>query len=123
VVSYAVTKEAYDKIFPLFIADWKKKTGQTITIKASYGGSGSQTRAVIDGLEADVVGLAMAADVNKIQSAGLIKPGWERELPNNSVATKSTIAFFLRPPHCQESCPLGLTRPPGGPTDDHATAL
>ena len=97
VVSYAVTKEAYDKIFPLFVADWKKKTGQTITIKASYGGSGSQTRAVIDGLEADVVGLAMAADVNKIEKAGLIQPGWESELPNNGVATNSTVALFVRP--------------------------
>ena len=96
-VSYAVTKSAYDKIIPLFQADWKKKTGQTVVIKTSYGGSGSQTRAVIDGLEADVVGLAMAADVTKIEKAGLIQPGWAAELPNNSVATNSTIAFFVRP--------------------------
>ena len=96
-VSYAVTKAAYDKIIPLFQADWKKKTGQTVVIKTSYGGSGSQTRAVIDGLEADVVGLAMASDVTKIEKAGLIKSGWAKELPNNSVATNSTIAFFVRP--------------------------
>ena len=96
-VSYAVTKSAYDKIIPLFQADWKKKTGQTVVIKTSFGGSGSQTRAVIDGLEADVVGLAMAADVTKIEKAGLIQPGWAAELPNNSVATNSTIAFFVRP--------------------------
>ena len=96
-VTYAVTKAAYDRIIPLFVADWKRKTGQTVTIKTSYGGSGSQTRAVIDGLDADVVGLAMAADVSKIQAAGLIRPGWEKELPNNAVATNSTIAFFLRP--------------------------
>ena len=96
-VTYAVTKAAYDRIIPLFVADWKKKTGQTVTVKTSYGGSGSQTRAVIDGLDADVVGLAMAADVSKIQAAGLIRPGWEKELPNNAVATNSTIAFFLRP--------------------------
>ncbi len=64
-VSYAVTKAAYDRIIPQFTADWKKKTGQTITVRTCYGGSGSQTRAVIDGLEADVVGLAMEADVSK----------------------------------------------------------
>jgi sulfate transport system substrate-binding protein len=78
VVSYAVTKTAYDQIFKLFAADWKKKTGQTVSFKGSYGGSGSQTRAVIDGLEADVVSLAMAADVTKIQQAGLIRCAAQR---------------------------------------------
>jgi len=97
VVSYAVTKAAYDKIIPLFVADWKKKTGQTVVIKTSYGGSGSQTRAVIDGLEADVVALAMSADVSKLEKAGLVKPGWQNELPNQSVATNSTVATFVRP--------------------------
>jgi sulfate/thiosulfate-binding protein len=96
-VSYAVTKASYDRIIPLFRADWKKKTGQDIEIRGSYGGSGSQTRAVIDGLEADVVGLAMSADVAKIEKAGLIRPGWEKEFPNNSVATNSTVVAFLRP--------------------------
>ena len=96
-VSYAVTKAAYDKIIPAFVADWKKKTGQTVRIKTSFGGSGSQTRAVLDGLEADVVGLAMEADVLKIEAKGLIRPGWQKELPNNSIATNSTIAFFVRP--------------------------
>lgn len=97
VVSYAVTKSAYDQIFKLFAADWKKKTGQTVTLKGSYGGSGSQTRAVIDGIEADVVSLAMAADVNKIQQAGLIQPGWEKENPYNSTPINSTVAVFVRP--------------------------
>ena len=97
VVSYAVTKTAYDQIFKLFAADWKKKTGQTVTLRGSYGGSGSQTRAVIDGLEADVVSLAMAADINKIQQAGLIQPGWERENPYNSIPINSTVAVFVRP--------------------------
>jgi len=96
-VSYAVTKAAYDKIIPLFQADWKKKTGQNVTIKTSYGGSGSQTRAVIDGLEADVVGLALGGDVIKIQEAGLIDKGWEKENPNNSIITNSVVAFFVRP--------------------------
>ena len=97
VVSYAVTKAAYDKIIPLFVADWKKKTGQSVVIKTSYGGSGSQTRAVLDGLEADVVALAMTADVSKLEKAGLVKPGWQNELPNKSVATNSTVATFVRP--------------------------
>lgn len=97
VVSYAVTKSAYDEIFRLFAADWKRKTGQTVTLKGSYGGSGSQTRAVIDGLEADVVSLAMAADVTKIQQAGLIRPGWEKENPFNSTPINSTVAVFVRP--------------------------
>jgi sulfate transport system substrate-binding protein len=96
-VSYAVTKAAYDKIIPLVEKEWKSKTGQDIDIKGSYGGSGSQTRAVIDGLEADVVGLAMAADVEKLEAKGLIQPGWEKEFPNNSVPTNSTVVAFLRP--------------------------
>jgi sulfate transport system substrate-binding protein len=97
VVSYAVTKTAYDQIFKLFAADWKKKTGQVVSFKGSYGGSGSQTRAVIDGLEADVVSLAMAADVTKIQQAGLINAGWERENPYGSTPINSTVAVFVRP--------------------------
>ena len=96
-VSYAVTKAAYDQIIPQFQADWKKKTGQSVVIKTSYGGSGSQTRAVLDGLEADVVGLALEGDVIKIQEGGLIKPGWQREFPNGSVITNSVVAFFVRP--------------------------
>ena len=96
-VSYAVTKAAYDQIIPLFQADWKKKTGQNVTVKTSYGGSGSQTRAVIDGLEADVVGLALEGDILKIQEAGLIDKGWQSENPNKSIITNSVVAFFVRP--------------------------
>lgn len=95
-VSYAVTQAAYERILPGFEADWKAKTGQTIKVKASYGGSGSQTRAVIDGLEADVVGLALGGDVLKIQQAGLIEPGWEKELPDDSTITHSTVALITR---------------------------
>ena len=96
-VSYAVTKAAYDRIIPLFVADYKKQTGQSVRVKTSYGGSGSQTRAVIDGLPADVVGLALAADVYKLQEKGLIDVGWEREFPNQSIITNSTVALFVRP--------------------------
>ena len=96
-VSYAVTKNAYDEIFKLFANDWKKKTGQTVTFKGSYGGSGSQTRAVIDGLNADIVNLAMAADVSRIEQAGLIKKGWESRLPNKATPIHSTVVAFVRP--------------------------
>lgn len=96
-VSYAVTKGAYDRILPSFIADWKAKTGQELEIKTSYGGSGSQTRAVIDGLEADVVTLALSADVLKLEESGLVDAGWEKELPNNSIITNSTVALLTRP--------------------------
>jgi sulfate/thiosulfate transport system substrate-binding protein len=96
-VSYAVTKQAYDKIIPKFVADWKAKTGQDVTFEQSYGGSGSQTRAVIDGLEADVVQLALAGDVKKIEKAGLIEQGWEKEAPNDAIVTHSVAALVTRP--------------------------
>lgn len=95
-VSYAVTQSAYEKIIPKFIAQWEQKTGQKVTFDQSYGGSGSQTRAVIDGLEADIVALALAGDVEKIEKAGLIQDGWEKEAPNNSIVTKSVVAFVTR---------------------------
>ncbi|MGI0479784.1 sulfate ABC transporter substrate-binding protein [Geminocystis sp. CENA526] len=96
-VSYAVTQGAYSKIIPQFAADWKKKTGQDVVFKQSYAGSGTQTRAVIDGLEADIVALALAGDTKKIEEAGLIKPGWEKRAPNNAIVTKSVVAFITRP--------------------------
>jgi sulfate/thiosulfate-binding protein len=96
-VSYAVTKGAYDRILPSFVEQWKQKTGQELEIKTSYGGSGSQTRAVIDGLDADVVTLALSADVLKLEEAGLIEAGWEQELPNSGIITNSAVAFLTRP--------------------------
>lgn len=96
-VTYAVTRSAYEKIIPQFTAHWQKTKGQTVIFKQSYGGSGSQTRAVIDGLEADVVQLALESDVSKIQQAGLIQPGWQKEVPNNGIVTKSVIALVTRP--------------------------
>ncbi|MEH2260998.1 sulfate ABC transporter substrate-binding protein [Nostoc sp.] len=95
-VSYAVTKAAYQKIIPEFVAKWKREKGQNIVIRESYGGSGSQTRAVIDGLEADVVALALALDTKKIEKAGLIQSGWEKEAPNNSIVTHSVVALETR---------------------------
>ena len=95
-VSYAVTRAAYEKIVPEFTAKWKQEHNQNVTFSQSYGGSGSQARAVIDGLEADVVALALALDTKKIEQAGLIQPGWEKEAPNNSILTKSVAALVTR---------------------------
>lgn len=95
-VSYAVTRAAYEKIIPEFTAKWKQEHNQNVTFNQSYGGSGSQARAVVDGLEADVVALALALDTQKIQQAELIEPGWEKEAPNNSIVHKSVVALVTR---------------------------
>lgn len=95
-VSFAVTQAAYEKIVPLFTEKWKQERNQDVTFNQSYGGSGSQTRAVIDGLEADVVALALALDTKKIEKAELIEPGWEKEAPNGSIVTKSVAALVTR---------------------------
>ncbi|BAT52553.1 Thiosulphate-binding protein [Nostoc sp. NIES-3756] len=95
-VSFAVTKAAHEAIIPKFVEKWKQEHNQNITFKQSYGGSGSQTRAVIDGLEADVVHLALALDTQKIEKAGLIQSGWEQENPNNGIVSKSVAAIITR---------------------------
>jgi sulfate transport system substrate-binding protein len=96
-VSFAVTKAAHDAIIPKFVEQWKQEHNQNVAFRQSYGGSGSQTRAVIDGLEADVVHLALALDTQKIEKAGLIEPGWEQEVPNNAVVSRSVAALITRP--------------------------
>ena len=95
-VSFAVTKQAHEAIIPKFVEKWQKEQNQKVTFKQSYGGSGSQTRAVIDGLEADIVHLALAADTDKIEKAGLIEKGWEKEYPNDSIVSKSVAALVTR---------------------------
>jgi sulfate/thiosulfate transport system substrate-binding protein len=95
-VSFAVTRAAYEHIIPQFTEIWQKERGQKVFINQSYGGSGSQTRAVLDGLDADVVALALALDVKKIEKAGLIKAGWEKKLPNDSIVHKSVAAIVTR---------------------------
>ncbi len=95
-VSFAVTKAVHEAIIPKFVEQWKKDHNQNVTFKQSYGGSGSQTRAVIDGLEADVVHLALALDTQKIEKAGLIQPGWEKEVPNNGIVSKSVAVLVTR---------------------------
>ena len=96
-VSFAVTKAAHDAIIPKFVEQWKKEHNQNVSFEQSYGGSGSQTRAVIDGLEADIVHLALALDTQKIEKAGLIEQGWEKEFPNNGIVSKSVAALVTRP--------------------------
>lgn len=95
-VSFAVTKAAHEAIIPKFVEQWQKEKGQTVTFSQSYGGSGSQTRAVIDGLEADIVHLALALDTAKIEKAGLIQPGWEKEAPNEGIVSKSVAGIVTR---------------------------
>jgi sulfate/thiosulfate transport system substrate-binding protein len=95
-VSFAVTKAAHEAIIPKFVEKWQKEQNQKVTFKQSYGGSGSQTRAVIDGLEADVVHLALALDTSRIEKAGLIQPGWEKEVPNDGIVSKSVAALVTR---------------------------
>ena len=86
-VSYDPTRELYKAINPAFAADWKAKTGETIDLQASHGGSGAQARAVIDGLNADVVTLALAADIDAIAAkTGKIPADWQKRLPQQFVA-------------------------------------
>ena len=95
-VSYDPTRELYASLNAVFTKQWQAKTGQTVTIQQSHGGSGSQARAVIDGLAGDVVTLALAYDVDAIQSSGLINAGWQQRLPHNSSPYTSTIVFLVR---------------------------
>lgn len=95
-VSYDPTRELYEEFNKAFIAHWKEETGQTVTISQSHGGSGKQGRAVIDGLEADVVTLALAYDIDEVAQAGLIAENWQERLPDNSSPYTSTIVFLVR---------------------------
>jgi sulfate transport system substrate-binding protein len=96
-VSYDPTREFYQEINSAFARAWTARTGQPITINQSHGGSGKQARSVIDGLEADVVTLALAYDIDAIQQhGGAIAPGWQRRLPGNSTPYTSVIVFLVR---------------------------
>jgi sulfate transport system substrate-binding protein len=95
-VSYDPTRELYQSENAAFAKYWKKKTGQTVTISQSHGGSGKQARSVIDGLEADVVTLALANDIDAIADNKLLTPGWQQRLPYNSTPYTSTIVFVVR---------------------------
>jgi sulfate transport system substrate-binding protein len=96
-VSYDPTRELYAEFNKAFAAHWKAKTGDDVTIKQSHGGSGKQARSVIDGLPADVVTLALAADVDALYAnAKLIPADWQKRLPQNSAPYTSTIVFLVR---------------------------
>jgi sulfate/thiosulfate transport system substrate-binding protein len=96
-VSYDPTRELYQDFNKAFVAHWKGKTGQDLVIKQSHGGSGKQARSVIDGLEADVVTLALAYDIDELYSrAKLIPADWQKRLPHNSSPYTSTIVFLVR---------------------------
>jgi len=95
-VSYDPTREFYQDYNEEFGKFWKQKTGQTVNFKQSHGGSGKQVRSVVDGLQADVITLALANDIEEIVTAGLIHKGWQKEFPNNSAPYTSTIVFLVR---------------------------
>ena len=95
-VSYDPTREFYQEYNQSFGDFRKKRTGQSIDFKQSHGGSGKQARSVVDGLQADVVTLALANDIEEIVNAGLIDKGWQKEFPNNSAPYTSTIVFLVR---------------------------
>ncbi|WP_407156769.1 sulfate ABC transporter substrate-binding protein [Bradyrhizobium sp. STM 3557] len=95
-VSYDPTRELYIEFNKAFAAAYQKETGKSVEIKQSHGGSGSQARSVIDGLQADVVTLALAYDVDAIAAKGLIAPDWQKRLPQNSSPYTSTIVFLVR---------------------------
>ena len=95
-VSYDPTRELYRAINTAFSQQYKARTGSDVTIRQSHGGSGTQARAVVDGLEADVVTLALWGDTNQIAKAGLMAPDWAKRLPNESLPYTSTVIFVVR---------------------------
>eukprot|EP01037_Dinobryon_pediforme_P008895 gene8895-8984_t len=95
-VSYDPTRLLYRDINRAFAAEWRGKTGQSVTINQSHGGSGAQARSVIDGLQADVVTLALAADIDALVKRGLVAADWQTRLPSNATPTTSTIVFLVR---------------------------
>jgi sulfate/thiosulfate-binding protein len=95
-VSYDPTRELYQQYNEAFVAHWQETTGETVAVQVTHGGSGAQARTVIDGLEADVVTLALESDINAISDAGLIKPDWRTSFENNSAPYTSTIVFLIR---------------------------
>jgi sulfate transport system substrate-binding protein len=95
-VSYDPTRELWKEMNARFVADYELKTGKKVNIRQSHGGSGSQARAVIDGLDADVVTLAVFSDTDAIRKKGLINTDWKKRLPNDSLPYVSTIVFVVR---------------------------
>ena len=95
-VSYDVARELYKDVNPAFIAAYKQQTGQTVTVKQSHGGSSKQARAVADGLEASVVTMNQANDIDMLADRGLVAKDWARKFPNNAAPYYSTMVFLVR---------------------------
>ena len=93
--AYTTPREAYGEIIPLFVESWKEKTGQTVIFEESYQGSGAQSRAVVEGFEADLVALSLEADVTRLEKAGLITHDW-RSKPFGGIVSTSVVAFAVR---------------------------
>lgn len=111
-VSYDPTRELYREINPAFIRRWQAQAGEQLVINMSHGGSGAQSRAVLEGLQADVVTLALAADIDSLATRGLLAKDWQNRLPDNSCPYTSTIVFLVRkgnPKHIKDW--PDLTRP------------
>ena len=100
--AYTTPREAYAEVIPLFQEHWKEQTGQTVTFEESYQGSGAQSRAVVEGFEADIVALSLEADVIRIEDAGLITHDWRSE-PFGGMVSTSVVAFAVR-----EGNPMGI---------------
>lgn len=100
VAAYTTPREAYARIIPLFQADWKAKTGNDVVFEESYLASGAQSRAIVEGFEADIAALSLEADITRIEQAGLITHDWH-SVPHNGMVTASVVAFAVRPgnPH------------------------
>lgn len=94
--AYTTPREAYSKIIPRFQAEWKAKTGQEVTFEESYQGSGAQSRAIVEGFEADVAALSLEADITRIVEAGLITHDWKSK-PNGGMISTSIVVFAVRP--------------------------
>jgi sulfate transport system substrate-binding protein len=95
-VSYDPTRELYQDINEAFAKQWKANTGESLTIRQSHGGSGAQARSVLDGLQADVVTLALAYDIDALANRGLVAKDWQKRLPDNATPYTSTIVFLVR---------------------------
>ena len=101
--AYTTPREAYGKLIPIFKEQWKAKTGQELTFEELYLGSGAQSRAIVEGFEADVAALSLEADVNRIEKAGLITQDW-RNTPSKGMVSDSVVVFAVR-----KGNPLGIT--------------
>ncbi|MFT3791678.1 MAG: sulfate ABC transporter substrate-binding protein [Rudaea sp.] len=95
-VSYDPTRELYAQLNEKFVSDWKAKTGETVTVKQSHGGSSAQSRKIIDGLEADVATLGIASDIDVLADNGLLAADWQKRLPGDSTPYNSTIVLLVR---------------------------